>query len=95
MENTKKLSITHRSCIKKGPDLLKCLFFREIDFSFKRIHQPVVNRATELAFTALTALSLLFFFLFGQERERGMYPFLFIHSHRKYPKCFLMYGAGV
>ncbi|KAL5643439.1 hypothetical protein ACJX0J_003902 (mitochondrion) [Zea mays] len=31
----------------------------------------------------------------GVERERGMYPFLFIHSNRKYPKCFLMYGAGV
>ena len=60
MENTKKLSITHRSCIKKGPDLL-IIFLERIDFSFKRIHKPVVNRATELAFTALTALSLLFF----------------------------------
>lgn len=80
MENTKKLSITHRSCIKKGPDLLKCLFFREIDFSFKRIHQPVVNRATELAFTALTALSLLFFFfVWPGKRKRNVpisiYPF--------------------
>ena len=80
MENTKKLSITHRSCIKKGPDLLKCLFFREIDFSFKRIHQPVVNRATELAFTALTALSILFFLVvWPGKRKRNVpisiYPF--------------------
>lgn len=79
MENTKKLSITHRSCIKKGPDLLKCLFFREIDFSFKRIHQPVVNRATELAFTALTALSLLFFFcLARKEKEECTHFYLSI-----------------
>jgi hypothetical protein len=56
---------------------LKCLFFREIDFSFKRIHQPVVNRAIELDFTALTALSF-FGSLARKEKEYvpiSIYPF--------------------
>lgn len=82
MENTKKLSITHRSCIIKGPDLLKCLFFIEIDFSFLPVWGSAMDiRSTpELNSIHFSNVTRLTQFTNGKEVKS--------YAYRSYDNCF-------